>query len=91
MDDANLGLYDIKKQITVPDLEAIALLKKLREEEALREQERLEKLKEKKGGKQAKKQAKEEEKKPEINIKTTKELLVPVFNETNRALGKLLF
>lgn len=91
IDDANLGLHEIEKQITVPDLEAMALLKRLREEEAQREQERLEKLKEKKGGKGNKKQVKEEEKKEEINIKTTKELMVGVFNESNRRLGQYLF
>jgi hypothetical protein len=45
----------------------MALLKKLKEEEAQREFERQEKLKEKKGGKGAKKQIKEEEKKVDLN------------------------
>ncbi|CAD8058113.1 unnamed protein product [Paramecium primaurelia] len=91
IDDANLGLYNIQKQITVPDFEAIALLKKLREEEAERERERLEKLKEKKGGKGNKKGLKEEPPKEPINIKTTKEINVPVFNLTNKELGLFIY
>ncbi|CAK77947.1 unnamed protein product (macronuclear) [Paramecium tetraurelia] len=69
----------------------IALLKKLREEEAERERERLEKLKEKKGGKGNKKGLKEEPPKEPINIKTTKEINVPVFNLTNTDLGFFIY
>jgi len=47
-------------------------------------------MKEKKGSKGAKKPIKEEE--PiNLDIKTTKDVVIPVFNETNRALGRILY
>ena len=88
IDTANLGLHDIEKTITVPDHEAIALLERLKAEQAQREAEL--KAKEKKGRKQPKKQEVEEDLRIQ-SIKTVKEVNVKLFNETNRSIGKMIY
>lgn len=73
----------------MPDYEAITLLNRLKEEEAQRELERQEKLRDKKGGKNSKKAPKEEP--INLDIKTTKDVNVTIFNESNRTIGMVLY